>query len=926
MSNHPSTTPCGGGRAGSAIIAVLGLIALLTLLLVSLLQSVRMERSSSASNFAGEQAYLSAESAIASASALLITATSNRPAYLIGLTNNQEEAAHGDLAPALMIGATNLSSKNQMLPLFSFDLKRASLFPRMTNGALESLLDERLSTNSSVAVDLNDPSLVASFTQTNGTNSPILKSPGMISIEGRYPAPWQSLHDDEGTTVGRYAFILTDESSKLNPALHHGNPRTDATNWDNGPGDIPLTNGTTELPDAHEAAELRHVAEILPTEGSYETAFSSEEDYQRMRPLLTHDPCRTPDLIPATLPEGGLPKYNLNDLATNPAWGTTSYDRATNLARIIDKNLPKFKQRDPSLAGKGNDPFLYLTRLACCIVDYISPTPGPTGPPEGEPSGRDLVPYVTQIAEKCTRTAYDTNASPNIATVESQFFVEVWNPTTSTIPSGSPRLLIGNRARLKFGTGLETPFRNYNSVLPSAPPLRPNEFAVYAFNTETQTWTSPTQSTNPPSWEKGPTGNAIDEHQYFEFYWNGKLVDMSRRPPRSPGNEYGGLTHLADSLRDSSPHWQCFTIPTWSAGKDQRSLPDQSDTAISPKNYRFVADPRANFLTSYNWDTQNKYTLKTLWKGIKPAGQGLWSLMDPYWTWTSRDYIPVNPPAGSLPASSSQNPEQIPSPYDMKRDSITAPFVMRKGPMNSLVELGNVFDPAQIDDIGQPSTNNYRFCNGGARTLRIGQPEFSFSGTNNWDTPGKRAIELLDLFTLADEGKNAPSFATNLSVTNSGVAGRINVNTASHAVLTSLFYGIGVTADQRATNSRIGANTADDLASVIEKNRPYQKLSDLYPLTTNFVNAQTYTPVLFGNVRNSSPPAADSFDRAREEAFGKFIGHCALQTRVFHLYAVGEALDRHGKTTGRAIVEGLLRLEPDHQGRLIPHFHDVQWH
>ena len=258
MSNPLSKPPCRGGRAGSAIIAVLGLIALLTLLLVSLLQSVRMERSSSASNFAGEQAYLSAESAIASASALLITATSNHPAYLIGLTTNQDET-QGDMAPALIIGATNLSSKNQMLPLFSFDLKKASLFPRITNGTLESLLDERLSTNSSVAVNLNDPSLIAAFTQTNGTNSTILASPGMISIEGRYPALWQSLHDDDGRVVGRYAFILTDESSKLNPALHHGNPRTDATNWDNGPGDIPLTNGTTELP----AVSYTHLT--LPT-------------------------------------------------------------------------------------------------------------------------------------------------------------------------------------------------------------------------------------------------------------------------------------------------------------------------------------------------------------------------------------------------------------------------------------------------------------------------------------------------------------------------------------------------------------------------------------------------------------------------------------------------------------------------------------
>jgi hypothetical protein len=923
---------------GSAIIAVLSLIGLLTILLVCLLQNVRIERSSSAASSAEEQAQLSAESGIASAQELLMIATSNRPAYLVGLPQDkdhaqeQEEHLPEEIAPPLLLGASNLISSNQILPLFSFDLKQATSFPKLTNGTLESLLEERHSTNPSVAVDLNDPSLVGTSLDTNtsqGTNQPTPRSPGIIAAEGRYPALWQSLHDSEGKVVGRYAFVMTDESARLNPALHLGNPRTDSTNWDHGPGDLPLSTGMSDLPDAQVAAELRHVAEVLPTEGSFETAFSSPEEYQQKRSLLTRDPCRTPDLIPATLPEGGLPKYNLNDLATNPAWGSTPYDRATNIARIIDKNLPKFKQRDPSLAKKGSDPFLYLTRLACSIVDYISPTPGPTGPPGGEPSGRDLVPYVTQIAEKCTRTAYDTNSSPNITTIESQFFVEVWNPTTSTIPSGSPRLLIGNRARLKFGTSLETPFRNYDEILPSAPPLRPNEFAVYAFNPNTQTWTSPTQSTNPPSWEKGPTGNAIDEHQYFEFYWNEKLVDMSRRPPRSPGNEYGGLTHLADSLRDSSPHWQCFTIPTWSAGSDQRSIPDQSDTAISPKNYRFVADPRANFLTSYNWDTQNNYTLKTLWKGIKPAGQGLWSLLDPYWTWASRDYVPADPPAGTLPASSSQNPDQISSPYDIKRDSITAPFVMRKGPMKSLVELGNVFDPAQIDDIGQSSTNNYRFCNGGARTLRIGQPEFSFSGTNNWDIPGKRAIELLDLFTLADEGRRPPSkdtsTETNQLGTNAGIPGRINVNTAPHAVLTSLFYGIGVTSDQRSTNSRIDAHAADNLATAIETNRPYQRLSDLYPLTTNLVNAQTYTPVLFGNIRGSSPPAADAFDRAREEAFGKMIGHCILQTRVFHLYVIGESLDNHGKTRGRSLMEGLLRLEPDAKGRLIPSLHDVQW-
>lgn len=930
MRSIPTHAHGRSGLLGSALIAVLSLIALLTLLLVSLLQSVGIERASSASHFAAEQAFLSAESGIASACALLVTATSNHPAYLVGLSTNGDGEAQTETAPATVIGHTNLVSGGQMLPLFSFDLRRAALFPRMTNGTFESLLDQRLSTNPAVTVDLNDPSFVGTLNRTNSTNSSNQPSPGLISCEGRYPALWQSLHDSDGTPVGRYAYVLTDESSKLNPALHRGNSRTDPTNWDNGAGDLPMTNGTSDLPDEHEAAELRRLAETLPTGGSYETAFDTPEDYDRIRPLLTRDRCRVPDLIPATLPEEGLPKYNLNDLATNPAWGSSAYERATNLAGIIDRNLPKFKQRDPSLAGKGNDPFLYLTRLACCIVDYISPTDGPTGPPGGEPSGRDLAPYVTQIGEKCTRTAYDTGSSTNSVTIESQFFVEVWNPTTSTIPAGSPRLVISNRARLKFGTGLEIPFRNYDASLPEVPPLRPNEFTVFAFRTDAQTWTSPTRATSPPGWAGGPTGNTVNEHQYFEFYWNGKLVDLSRRPPRSPGNERGGLTHLGDTMADTVPHWQCYTIPTWSAGSDQRSIPDQSDTAISPKNYRFVGDPRANFLTAYNWDTQTKYPSKTLWKGIKPAGQGSWSLMDPYWTWSSRDYVPVDPVAGILPAAANQNPDQIPSPYDSKRDGITPPFVMRKGPMRSLAELGNIFDPAQIDDSGKApkaTTNNYSFCNGGARTLRIGQPEFSYPGTNNWDAPGKRAIELLDLFTVSDAGRRPPPLSGDAqSCTNAGVEGRINVNTAPHAVLASLFCGIGITSDQRSTNSRIGANAADDLASVVERNRPYRKLSDLYPLTTNLVNALTYTPALFGNVRGSSPPAADCFDRAREEAFGKVIGHCTTQTRVFHLYVVGEALDRHGKATARAIAEGLLRLEPDARGGLIPSLHDVEWH
>jgi len=924
---------------GSAIIAVLSLISLLTLLLICLLQSVRIERTSSEACSAEEQAELSAESGIASASELLLIATSNRPAYLVGLSLPNEQGANPKegVVPPLLLGASNLMNSTQILPLFSFDLTKAALFPKLSKNTLESLLDERLSTNPSVAVDLNDPSFIGSSLNTNnannskGTNEPALRGYGMIASEGVYPALWQSLHDSEGKTVGRYAFIMTDESARLNPALHLGNPRTDPKDWDHGPGDLPLADGSTLLPSAEEATHLHEIASNLPTEGSFEAAFQDSREYEEKRSLLTRDPCKTPDLIPATLPEGGLPKYNLNDLATNPTWGVTSYDRATNIARIIDKNLPKFKQRDPSLARKGSDPFLYLTRLACCIIDYISKASGPTGPPRGEPSGRDLVPYVTQIAEKCTRTAYLTNSTTNMTSIESQFFVEIWNPTTSIVKGGIPRLVIGNRAYVAFGTGMETPFRKYDETSFSTRDLRPNEFTVLAFQPESQTWNSPTPpSTNEPSWKEGPTGNENNAPEYFEFYWNEKLVDLTRRPPDSAINDQGGLKHNAQQLLNSQPRWQCLTIPTYS-GKE--TVPDESSEALDPGKYRFVRDPRATFLTSYTWVPIATYQENSLWNGVVPGGvlnKGM--ILDPKNTWKSRDWIPEYPVIGNRPATAEQMPDRIPSSYREGIDDKTAPDVMRKGAMVSLAELGNIFEPAQVDDQGSavnPSQAGILTCSGGGRTLRIGQPEFQFAGTNNWDVPGKRAIELLDLFTLADEGRRAPSRDTSADTnhlgTNAGIPGRINVNTASHSVLTSLFYGVGVSSDQRFTNSRISVHAADDLASVVETNRPYQRLSDLYPLTTNLVNAQTYTPYLARNIPGSSPPAAAVFDRAREEAFGKIIGHCILQTRVFHLYVIGEALDQKGKIRGRSLVEGLLRLEPDATGRLIPSLHDVQW-
>ena len=926
-----SLRPCISSRRhgidGSAVIAVLSVLALLSLLLVVLMQSVKIERSTSAACAAEEQAHLSAESGIASACELLAIATSNHPAYLVGFPPEETNSGIRDeIVPSVVIGASNLTNGSQLVPLFSYELKTIASYPNLPKDnheyPFQKLLERRGSTNSSLVVDLNDPSLIGNHDASNNVSLG-----GMVASSGHYPALWQSLHDSTGAVIGRFAFILTDESARLNPGLHLGNPRTDAINWNQGPKDLPLTNGTTELPSAHEAELLQHLAQNLPTEGSFEAAFTDKEEYAEKRALLTRDPCLVPDLIPASLPEGGRPKYNLNDLATNPAWGSTSYARATNIAAIIDRNLPEFKKRDVSLAKKGFDQTLYTRRLACSIVDYISKEQGPTSLPSGEPSGRDLVPYVTQIAERCTRTALNTNTPPFTTDIESRFFVEVWNPTTSTIKGGIPRLVIGNRARLKFGTAIERSFRDYDEQGDVTTEIRPNELIVLAFPPETQQWTSATMPTNGPEWDAGYKGNSNNaQHQNFSFYWNGNLVDMTRRPPLSPGNDYGGVHHHSQTLSNSVPRWQIFTIPTYAGKQEDQKEEETAAQPIQTGEYNFVGDPGAGFLTAYIWSAMTTYS-KSLWKGINPASlKGVGYLIDPERTWTSRDRVPVNPVTGRMPLPTQPTPDLIVSPYDPSGKNTEAPFVIRKGPMCSLGELGNICDPAQISDQGdaiEAGGSKSYFCYGGGRTLRIGQPEFHYTNPKlNWDVTGKRAVELLDLFTVADKGREPGSPPI---MTNAGIPGRINANTASHAVLTTLFSGIKVTSDRRFTNSSIGAKAADDLASFLEEHRPYEKLSDLAVLTTNLVNANTYTPPLSGNVPGSSPQVADVFDRAREEAFGKVIGHCVVQTRTFRIHVIGESLDRRGKTIGRSLMQGLIRLAPDATGRLIPSLHDVQW-
>ncbi len=398
-----------------------------------------------------------------------------------------------------------------------------------------------------------------------------------------------------------------------------------------------------------------------------------------------------------------------------------------------------------------------------------------------------------------------------------------------------------------------------------------------------QTWESPGPINDVPHWDDGPSGNADETtHCPFEFYIDGQLVDMNRRPPVGPDVAISGMVRFGTSLSDTNNRWQASFIPTQN----------------SPANWRFVGDSRATYLCNYDWQTlgNSSYAAGSRWKGRQQNTQPRYQDFNAHWV--NRDFVRRNPALGSHPSGIDQTPSEVASAYDGTNDAAAAPAVLASTSMQSIGELGHIFDPAQAaDDLSAPDSSEPPVNNkisGGGRTLRIGQPEFRSGTTDNWNTNGRRAIELLDLFTV--NGTNASSMEYPAAV------GRINPNTAAPEVLAAVLSGIQVTSDMGMPEASL--NNVAAIAANIISNRPYSRLSDLYKAIESFSDSENYVPTFGVRVGGGTTNLAAA-DRVREEAFGKLVQHLAIQSRTYRIFAVGESFDAG---EGRAAAPRSKRL------------------
>ena len=851
-------------------------MVLLSAIVVAFLQSMSIDRLTAKSAKNMLQAELAARAGLSSAIAQMLAAIgTNNSGFVTGSTNYAYN--HG---PLVLIGRTNLVDSTQFMPLVSASPDILENFPGSAwADSLTRLISDLLGTNS---------------TDING-RSGLIQSTGNVP----YRAPWVDVLSSSGDRVGRYAFLVLDESARVNPLIHTGSgSMANPTNWYSGPSDISLTNDAAPILTREQQTGILAISDRLLSPGSLAQAFATRADYERVKHLLTLQTNATYDVIPATLADGGRPKYNINEMATNSANGASAELRANRIAEIVSSNLASFSERDPSLRGDLLAETRYLRRLASGIIDYIDSDSTPTAVNGGEPAGRDLFPLVVAVAERFRRASLDLTAAAT--TIESQCFVQVWNPYTTDIvlSNQSLRFVVRNRMKVKFATAIARPFEDYDQTITTNVTLRPNEFAVLEFPTTTQTWSSPGPASDFPKWDEGPSGNADGQtHCPFEFTIDGQLVDMNRRPPVGPDVAVSGMVRYAVEFTDASNRWQCSFIPT------EGSLP----------NWRFVGDGRATYLSNYDWLTlgNTSYATGTRWKGRQQNTPSRYQEFVA--NWVHRDFVRENPAMGNIPASLTMTPSQVASAYDPARDAPAAPAVLANRPMRSIGELGHIFDPAQAaDDLSAPMSSDPLFPNnkvsGGGRTLRIGQPEFRGRMPNDdWNASDRRAIRLVDLFTV--NGTNANSEGYSVAI------GRINPNTAPAEVLAAILSGIQV-----ASDAGVPAACLKDAASMAENivsHRPYSALSDLHKALNAFAAAENYRPAFAVSSGGGTTNLA-ALDRVREEAFGKLIQHLSVQSRTYRVLAVGEAFDPRGRPRGHATIEAIVFLENQPGGGVRP--------
>ncbi|MFV0415465.1 MAG: PilX N-terminal domain-containing pilus assembly protein [Chthoniobacterales bacterium] len=504
---------------GSALVTTLMIVVVISIIVVAFLQSMSIERNVARSYAAVLQAKLLADTAEEIALTRLSRTMDDGPYSAVF-------AADASNSPYPFFAKRDLSTNGvstQRIPLFSTQYTNESDFdsfdaPFIQNAAW-SVSDRSISGASATR------SLTNAGDRVFDINSPTSDFPGgligLSQADGsrvNLPVNWIYVSNADGRVVGRYAFWVDDELSKidLRTAGQSSNTsgthtRTDGSNLDeisllaftNAPVNATTSGDIAALLDAR---TLTNSFDFRAAWARYATNNGSLTDaaWEKIRPLVSVyglEDDRSYD---------GKRKINLNEIVGSP-------DAKTEVLAIRDaltNNIPQFGQRYYS-QNNGTDVTVspenaatYATKIAANIRDFIDADSSATvltGDPLDDSSINvrtgvepGFIPFETQDSDlpiafgkeqgpflseylMCVRVINPTVTPPTSSstlldvTVRFAHYIELHNPTGKTITYNdlrpNPYVLLSNR-------GIWNNKTDTSSLSPTPPYIRPADIKM----------------------------------------------------------------------------------------------------------------------------------------------------------------------------------------------------------------------------------------------------------------------------------------------------------------------------------------------------------------------------------------------------------------------------------------------------------------
>jgi len=919
---------------------VLIIVSALLILVVGLLLVVGIERGTARTYVDHQRAELAARAALEDVKGSLTLEASNDTFLVVQAALKNAIKAGREPAPMLFLVRGGNAPGNaftfRYAPLFSTSTRPADT-PRLTPPEIEPLMNAQAGGSLDLTVlPYLDPVRLA----------------------------WLPILDENRQLVARYAYWIEDLQGKIDPATAGNADGPNGTHagapW---PFPAPALNPAVAAPDhpaldrlalhaidpASTAEHPGKLAKILISNRSTLVSPDSLLAAADVQPPLTRDSGghltdptaraveenlastarpyleqpRVPFVIGIAAAVVGEPKLNLNALLAKGPGGVEP------MAAFIKRALPEFDSR------KGGFPEAYLQTLAANAIDYADEDSQSTLV-AGSHRGLDGFPLLSEVVLQIHYAGAEEAGGRRVLNWRFKLFAELWNMTTQDV-SGNARLSYEVALPME-GIGAGTGTRRFDDPALLLDPaksthqlaqrdgrfwspeitvsLHANEYRFYEFADVAYTL------------DAGPASIAVAEHFCLtesegaagvSLLWNGQQVDRAAAIIR----QKKGLEFDLSKPRYSSK----ATVAALGLGAYGAELDNPGDPRIS---YYLRSTPLAENAnpenSSPNRRNVRRSTIYDSDAARKPKTYG--RVLPSEWPDGGHDSE-----VGTWPISTDDAVCPTDSRYQWPQSPVAAQAPQRlsnAGRFYSATELGRIYDPllwqptfdspqdtASIRN-GLMPANRFAWPDviaaspaspdhGGGNSLRIGRPEHPA-----FDQPGKRAINLLDLFHAGRSRAAEPALREGNLVE---IHGHLNVNTATKDSLRALAAGalgqdpllatVPVTLNHQGTPlmappparvtlyppSNDNKTEADRLANAIVRARPFASPSELAlvrdpdgkPL---FGNPDRYRPGI--DIPNNT--RVQWSDSAAEEVFARVYEASTVRSRNFRVWVIGQAL------------------------------------